>query len=207
MGIRKKQRSSDEHYFSLSMPSFGRIRILFLITGIVVLAAFFFLLPSMLVRYSHIEVSRTSGFLLFSARIARHVLYPFAGISLLLVFLLGLNIWAFFIRERLVITDSDIMFSRSLFRIGHTHHLDPNFVVKVVYIPSTISITPSKSNQTFKARTFHEGKIAITCGDRIYRFGRALEDRQAAELADEIELHIRSLQQISESRIPLIPAK
>ena len=207
MGFRKKKRSSDHNTFSLTIPSFGRIRIVFLAIGIVVLAAFFFLLPSMMVRYSHIEVSRISGFLLFSARISRHVLYPFAGITLLLTFLLGLNIWAFFARERLVVTDKDIMFSKSLFRIGHTHHIDPESVVKVAYIPSTISITPTKRNQTFKTRKFHEGKIAITCRDRSYRFGRALEDRQAAELADEIEQHISWAQQISESQTPLIPAK
>ncbi len=197
---------STEAPFTISVPAFRKGRILFLISGILVLAAFFILLPSMMVRYSHIEVSRMSGFLLFSARISSHIFYPFAGTSLLLAGLLMLNLWAFFAKEKLVILEREVLFSKTLFGIGHTHHLDPDSISKVVYIPSTMSITPTKRDQTFKVRSFHEGKIALTCSGRIFSFGRSIEDQQAARLADEIDLLIRS-RQTNASQIQLTPAK
>lgn len=192
--------------YQIVVPVFGRGRIVFLVTGIVILAAFLIMLPTMMVHLAQVEPSQLAGFLLFSVGISRYLFYPFAAVSMLLGVLLIVNLWAFFARETLEISEHEILFSKSLFGIGHTHHLSPEYIQKVVYIPSTMSINPTKRDQTFKARGFHEGKISIICNGRTFRFGRALEDQQAAVLADNIDLLIRS-RKINEAQIPLSPAK
>ncbi len=195
-----------EEPYRIVVPVFGRGKMVFLLIGMLVLAAFLLLLPAMAVRNSQIEISRMSAFVLLSARISPHVFYPFTAVTSLLGIAFLMNIWAFFARETLEIANRDVLFSRTIFGLGHTYHLAPEYITKVVYIPSTLSIDPKKRDQTFKTRGFHEGKIAITCSGRVYRFGRALEDQQAARLADEIDLLIRS-RKIKTSQIPLTPAK
>ncbi len=197
--------------FTLSLPAFRKGRRLFLLAGMIVFLAFLSLLSSILITSPELEITRVSGVLMLSASIPRLLLIPFGFVSALFLVLFALNLWAFFAKERISVTPEGVLLSKTLFILGHTYHLNPDCITKVAYIPSTKSISQNKRNQTFRARGFHEGKIALTCNGRIYSFGRAMEDREAAELADTLEALIReqlsSFQQFTESQISLTPAK
>lgn len=192
-----EQEASEDTLFTISISALLKGRKIFLYLGIASLVVYSVLFQSFFRNNSGMHLGETSVEFHLSALVSNNTLLPFIGITLILFAFIGFSLWAFFAKETLIISHSEVSLSKTVFGIGHTYHLDPDTVTKTAYIPSTKHISHSKPHQSYQERSFYEGKIAIICNGRTYTFARALTDQKAAELADTIERHIRSIQGIT----------
>lgn len=186
MAVKEKQRvniSRADDRYTITVPAMRRGRTVLL--TICALTLFFFLnmLPSVIA----FETSRMGSMLLLSARFALFGVVPFLSITILFAACIAVNLWAFFAKEQVTVTPHQACITKTLFSVGHRTRLKLNDIIRVSYVPSTKSINPNKRNQTFQSRSFHEGKVAVVCSGHTYSFGRALEDFQAARIADELD--------------------
>ncbi len=190
MAVKEKQRvkiSRADDRYTITVPAMRKGRTVLLTLCAVTL--FFFL--NMLPLVIPFEASRLGNMLILSARFALFGAVPFLSITVVFAACLAINIWAFFASEQVAVTLEQVCIAKTLFSIGHRTRLSLHDIIRVSYIPSTKSINPTKRNQTFTSRSFHEGKISIICSRHTYSFGRALEDFQAARIADELDRMIR----------------
>jgi|GEM_PF-5731160 len=185
---------SEDKLYTFTIPAVRKGRVLFIIFT-AAFAAFYSLLLSSAIPSAGLKNISLAGMSFEGLTQAfNHVLLLLFGTTIFLIALIGLTLWAVFAKEVLKISNPEIQLSKTLFGIGHTYHLNPDDVSSVAYIPSTKNIHKEAQEQTFKERSFHEGKIAITCNGRKYAFARSVEDREAALLAEKIDQLIRSKQ-------------
>jgi len=185
-----KIKESDS-CFEVSFPPLRRGRVILLLIAGILSLLFIFILPTVLSAYSPHIPGPDNPFTIFLAKFALYGMIPFLAVVILLSLFLVLNLWAFLGKERLIIRKGELVLEKTLFGLGRKNHFDPAHIGPAVFVPMTKTKDVGSRNPTYQTRGMHEGKIAFTCGSAVYSFGRAIDDSEAAALADCINEKIR----------------
>ncbi|MCF7944866.1 MAG: hypothetical protein K9L75_04960 [Spirochaetia bacterium] len=177
--------------YEVAIPPLKKGRILLLAIAGLLSIFFVLLLPTVLSAYSPRIPGPDHPFTVFLAKAALYGVIPFMTIIILLSLFLILNLWAFLGKERFIIRPGEIILAKTLFGLGRKNHFDPAHISNIAFVPMTKTKDIGSRNPTYQSRGVHEGKITFNYGPQVYSFGRAVDDGEAAALADVFEEKIR----------------